>query len=80
MNAIEIKRSFHTLIDSIDNETLLLHFYDLLKRRTSTKEGQLWNKLTKLEQIELLKAFEESHDPENLISSEEMKQKHAKWL
>ncbi|HBS84970.1 MAG: hypothetical protein A2W91_07025 [Bacteroidetes bacterium GWF2_38_335] len=80
MKAIELKRDFHALIDSIDNENLLLIFYDLIKRRTSTKEGQLWSKLTKQEQKDLLIAFEESQVPENLISSEEMVKKHKKWL
>lgn len=80
MKTIELKRDFHNLIDSIDNENLLSNLYDLIKRRISSKEGQLWNKLTKKEQEELLLAFEESKDPENLISHEEMKKKHEKWL
>lgn len=80
MNTIELKKKFHHLIDSIDNENLLINFYDLIKRRYSTKEGQLWNRLTKQEQEELLLAVEESENPENLISHEEMNEKHKKWL
>jgi hypothetical protein len=80
MNTIELKKSFHSLIDSIDNDNLLMNFYDLLKSRTSAKEGQLWNRLTKDEQEELLLSLEESENPENLISHEEMKKKHKKWL
>ncbi|MBU2445135.1 MAG: hypothetical protein KJ666_06125 [Bacteroidetes bacterium] len=80
MNTIELKKNFHHLIDSIDNENLLISFYDLIKRRYSTKEGQLWNRLTKQEQEELLLAVEESENPENLISHEEMNEKHKKWL
>jgi hypothetical protein len=80
MNAIELKKNFHLLIDSIDNENLLVSFYDLIKKRSSTKEGQLWGKLTNQEQEELLSALEESENPENLISNEEMVKKHKKWL
>mgnify|MGYP001233645066 CR=1 FL=1 len=80
MNTIELKKNFHLLIDSIDNENLLVSFYDLLKERSSTKEGQLWDRLTKAEQEELLSALEESNNPENLISHEEMVTKHKKWL
>lgn len=80
MNTIEIKKNFHHLIDSIDNENLLLHFYDLIKRRYSGKEGQLWTKLSKQEQEELLLAVKESENPENLISHKEMNEKHKKWL
>jgi len=80
MNTIELKKNFHLLIDSIDNENLLVSFYDLIKKRSSTKEGQLWCRLTSQEQEELLEALEESKKPENLISHEEMVKKHKKWL
>jgi hypothetical protein len=68
------------LIDSIDNEHLLLRFYDLMKSRTISKEGKLWSRLTKEEQEELLIAFEESEKEENLLSHDEMMKKHKKWL
>jgi hypothetical protein len=78
MNTIELKKSFHSLIDSINNDSLLMNFYDLMKTRTSTKEGQLWNRLTEDEQEELLLSLEESENPENLITHEEMKHKIIK--
>ena len=80
MNTIELKKNLHDLIDSIDNENLLLNFYDLIRRRTSTKEGQLWSRLTKQEKKELLSTLEQSENPGNLISHKEMKKKHNKWL
>ncbi len=80
MNTIELKKDFHNLIDSIDNENLLSDFYALIKRRISAKEGKLWKGLTKKEQEELYLAFEESENPENLISHKEMRKKHKKWL
>ena len=80
MNTIEIKQSFHNLIDSIDNENLLISFYDLIKKRSAAKEGLLWNKLSEQEQQELLLSLEESKNPENLIDHKEMKIKHKKWL
>jgi hypothetical protein len=76
MNTIELKQNFHHLIDSIDNEKLLINFYELIKTRSSAKEGQLWNKLTDQEQKELLLSLEESKNPENLISHDEMVKKH----
>ena len=80
MDAIELKKSFHLHIDSIDNENLLLNFYDLLQQRTKAKDGQMWEKLDYGEQKELLHAVEESKSPENLVSSDELKKKHKKWL
>lgn len=76
MNAIEMKKNFHLLIDSIENENLLISFYELIKKRNSTQDVQLWNSLTKPEQDELLLALEESDNPDNLISHEEMLKKH----
>ena len=80
MNTIELKKNFHLLIDSIDNENLLINFYNLIKKRSSTKDGQLWSRLTKAEQEELLLSLEESDNPENLISREDMITKHKEWL
>ncbi len=80
MNTIELKKSFHNLIDSINNENLLMSFYELMKKRFSSTEGQLWNRLSKQEQEDLLLALEESDEEENLINNEEMKIKHKKWL
>ncbi len=80
MTTIEIRKNFHSLIDSIDNENLLLFFYDMMKRKSSSKEGQLWNKLSRDQKEELLLSNKESEDPSNLISHEEMKNKHKKWL
>ncbi|MBT3422499.1 MAG: hypothetical protein HN921_00590 [Bacteroidetes bacterium] len=80
MDSIDLKKSFHVLIDRIENEHLLMNFYDLIKSRLSMKDGQLWNRLTLTEQQELLLALNEIEDPTNLISNEEMKKKHEKWL
>jgi len=80
MSTLEIKKSFHHLIDSIDNENILLFFYDMMKRKSSTKEGQIWSTLSREQQEELMLSVKESEDSMNLISHEEMKNKHKKWL
>lgn len=80
MNTIELKQNFHHLIDSIDNENLLINFYDLIKKKSSAKEGQLWDQLTDTERDELLLSLEESKNPENLVPHEQMRKKHGKWL
>jgi nitrate reductase NapAB chaperone NapD len=80
MNTIELKRSFHNLIDSIENENLLMNFYELMKNRTSGKDGKLWARLSLEEQESLLQTIEETKNPDNVISHSEMKKKHKKWL
>jgi len=80
MTTIEIRKNFHSLIDSIDNENILLFFYDLMKRKSNSKEGQIWNQLSNDSKKELLLSVHESENPDNLISHEDLKNKHNKWL
>ncbi len=80
MTTLEIKNNFHQLIDSIENENLLRKFYELMLRKRASKDGILWNKLSDEEREELLSANEESENPDNLISHNEIKKKYSKWL
>jgi predicted transcriptional regulator len=80
MNTAELKQNFHQLIENINNDDILLGFYKLMKQSSTEKSGQLWSQLTPDEQNELLQSFAESENEENLISHEEMKRKHKKWL
>ena len=78
MSAIKIRNNIHLLVDKIDNENFLKELYDLISKRYASKEGQLWNQLSEQEQEELLLAFDESDNPDNLISNAEMKLKHKR--
>lgn len=78
--ATSIKQKLHTLIDNIDNESLLTQVYELIYKKNSSKEGDLWNKLTPLQQQEVLHSLEESNDSNNLISNDDVKKNHKKWL
>jgi hypothetical protein len=80
MNALEIKTNFHHLIDQLNNEELLIKFYRIMEQASSTTEGQLWNRLSGDEQMELLKIEEKAQADLDLISSEQMQIKHKKWL
>ena len=80
MKQSDIKTNFHHLIDEIDNEPLLMKFYDLLIKSRVQKEGELWNQLSKEQKNELLIAESESHYQKNLIDHKAQKAKHRKWL
>ena len=80
MTTIELKKNFHRLIDSINNEGLLLRFYDLILKKKNLKDGSLWNNLSISEQEELILSDAESHDQDNLIDNQNMSKKHIKWL
>ena len=80
MNTIELKTSFHHLIDSIDNKQLLESFYHLIKAKSKAKRGDLWAGLNPDEKDELLQSYHESEVAENLIGYDMIKNKHEKWL
>ncbi|MFO7924606.1 MAG: hypothetical protein R6U58_13035 [Bacteroidales bacterium] len=80
MKPSDIRSNFHNLIDRIDNESLLMKFYDLMIKSTTSKEGQLYKQLTEEQKNVLMLAEEESNDPDNLISYNKQKKKHQKWL
>lgn len=76
MNTVELKKDLHKIIDEIDNDKLLQGFYDLIKAKISSKEGELWSSLSKQEQKELLRAFEESENSDNLVEYEGIMRKY----
>ena len=80
MKLSDIRSNFHNLIDKIDNEALLMKFYDLMIQSATNEEGQLYAQLTKEQKDVLMLAEEESNDPANLISYNQQKKKHEKWL
>lgn len=80
MNALEIRTNFHQLIDQINNEQLLIKLYHIMEQASITADGQLWSRLTEDEQKELLKIEGEVQFDCNLISNQQMQNKHQKWL
>jgi len=74
------KEDFHNLIDKIEDEEVLKGYFKLIQRLNNNQTGELWNSLSPEEKDELLLSYDESLDPNNLISHEEVKKKHGKWL
>lgn len=74
------KEAFHKLIDRIENEEILKGYFELILRLNSNQTGKLWDSLSSEEKGELLLSYEESLDPQNLISHEDVMAKHDKWL
>ncbi|MBC7400715.1 MAG: hypothetical protein H7289_12300 [Mucilaginibacter sp.] len=77
---MKIKDDFHHLIDSIEDEQLLQHYYQMIHNVNHDKVGQLWNTLSESQKQELLVAYDESFDSNNLLTHEEVKSEHEKWL
>lgn len=77
---MKIKDDFHHLIDSIEDEELLKSYYQLIQKINHEYNGHLWNDLSESEKQELLIAYEESFNSDNLLSHEQVKLQHEKWL
>jgi len=80
MNTVQLKTNFHKLIDTFNNESVLLKFYELLLKAKESKDSHLWSRLSVEEQEELKLIEKQSHDPGNLIPQTEITKKHKKWL
>ena len=74
------KEEFHKLIDKIEDEQLLKAYFQLIKKLNQNEVGKLWEGLTLEERDELLLSFEESNLPQNLVSHNDVKKNHEKWL
>lgn len=74
------REQFHKLIDDIKDEESLKSYYSLIQRLQKSQTGNLWNRLTDLEKEELLISYDESFDSNNLISHDQVKEQHKKWL
>jgi hypothetical protein len=74
MGKAELKSSIHKIVDGIQNEQLLQTVYDFLKERESSDSG-VWDTLTEKQKNEVLLAYDESDDEDNLIAREKIFQR-----
>ena len=77
---MKTKEAFHKLIDKIENKETLSGYFKLIQTLNSNQTGELWNSLKPDEKDELLLSYDESFDSKNLVSHEEVKRQHDKWL
>jgi hypothetical protein len=72
MGTIELRSNIHKIVDEIQSEQLLQTLYDFLKGRETNDSGRLWGSLTEEQKQEVLLAFDESEDENNLIDREKV--------
>jgi hypothetical protein len=65
MGTIELKSNIHKIVDSIQSEQFLQSVYEFLKERENSKGG-LWDSLSERQKQEVMLAFEESEDENNI--------------
>lgn len=72
MGTVELKSHIHKIVDEIQNEQFLQAIYTLLKSRGKNKSGRLWDSLTEEQKQEVLLAYEESEDENNLLDRDQV--------
>jgi len=72
MNITEVKNSFHELIDNLNDAGLLINYYEGLLH---SADNSLRKELSDEGKRELLLAFEESEDDNELTDHEMVKEK-----
>lgn len=72
MSTVELKTNLHRLIDEIQSSDLLESVYNFLVEKKEARSGRLWDSLTEEQRREVLDAYEESEDENNLIPHSEV--------
>jgi hypothetical protein len=72
MGTIELKSNIHKIVDEIQSEQLLQAIYDFLKSSEKNKSGRLWDTLTEEQKKEVLLAYDESEDENNLLDRDQV--------
>lgn len=77
---MKVKEEFHKLIDTIDDDEMLVAYYNLISQLNKQETGKLFQKLTNKQKQELSLAYRESFNPVDLLSHQEVKSQYEKWL
>ena len=82
MSFLELKGELLDMISEFKSEKQLLRLHQVAQEISDeeTSEEDWWDNLSEERKVLLDKAIEESYDPKNWISHEEVKKKHTKWL
>ncbi len=77
---MKARDEFHNLIDKIEDEKTLKGYLALIQKLIKSQSGELWNELSAEAKAELLLSYEESFEASNLVSYEQVRKQHEKWL
>lgn len=72
MGTAELKNNLLKMMSNIQDEQLLQSLYDFLKSHEISKTSLLWDKLSDFEKEQVLLAYEESENEEDLIPYKEI--------
>lgn len=72
MSTVELKSHIIKLVEDIQNDDLLELLLEFLSKQKDSPSGDMWNDLTANQKKEVLDAYEESENDENLIEKEKL--------
>lgn len=78
MNVLEMRQDMVSMIMSIEKEKTLKKLMNLIKE--AAEDDDWWDEIPVIHQERILKSYQESFDPKNWVSHEEVKKRHAQWL
>ena len=70
MSTTALKSNIHKIVEGIESEQLLQAIYDFLKVRETSSSGGVWDSLSEEQRQEVLLAYDESEDENNLVDRE----------
>jgi hypothetical protein len=79
MNELEIKSVLHGIIQKARNKKKLLRYFDAFKDVEIEEQSDLLEQYTPEQRAALDQSYEESFNPENWVSHEEVMLKYSKW-
>lgn len=84
MTALEMKVEILEIIANTKDQNTVSRIFnkvhEALDEEINTDEQDWWDELTPAQQIHLKKSIEESYDPANWISHDEVMKKYKKWF
>lgn len=80
METQTIKQNIYDLLDSIQDEAVLLDFYNILEFQAKDKSELSWEILTKEQKDKILMSHSQTKDPNKIIDSDNFKKRYNKWL
>lgn len=79
MNELEIKSILHGIIQKARSKQKLLRYFDAVKDVEIEEKTDFWEQYTPEQRTEIEFAIEESFNPENWVSHEEVMAKYSKY-
>jgi hypothetical protein len=80
MDIKTLKTDLHKFIDQIENRKILEDYYDEMKSLLEHQNDGAWDNLSEDQKKELLTAYKESENEQNLVNHEAVMKKYEQWL